>query len=114
MSYAEEERDRVYDAALDRNRVGQQYEEGRARKTMAAAQQAELSLAENRGDLLRRSKFRDASVMAMAVFAQTMRSLPDTLERTANLSPTQAQVVQECIDHALGSLSEAFKRLNKE
>ena len=51
---------------------------------------------------------------AVAAFAQTMRSLPDKLERKHGLSPAIASVVSEVIDEALNSLADEFAKVEDE
>lgn len=104
--------DDLYGNLNAKEKADRDYKEGRARKITAEAERLELELAETRGDLVRRSKARDAAITAMAMFAQTVRGLPDQLERTCNLSPTQAQKLAEGLDDALANLAKTFRELN--
>lgn len=90
------------------------YEDARARLTQTKATNAELDLEERRGNLLQRSTFRDATVVAFSILAQSLQSLPDQMERRAGLTPAQAQIMADGIAEALKSVGEAFKGLSGE
>lgn len=61
-----------------------------------------------------RSDVSEEMSKAVAAFAQTMRSLPDKLERKHGLSPAIASVVSEVIDEALNSLADEFAKVEDE
>jgi hypothetical protein len=86
----------------------------KARKAAADAERAELELEIFKGNLMKREEYRAASSVAMSILAQTLRSLPDTLERTHALSPAIAEALQEGIDVALSQVSETFRALSDD
>ncbi len=90
------------------------FEDAKARNEAAKARINEVKAAEVEGNVLPRDVWRDASATIFAMLAQTLRSLPDNLERSANLSPTQAEIVERTIDEALSSVAAQFKAMSKD
>lgn len=90
------------------------FEDAKARNEAAKARINEVKAAEVEGNVLPRDVWRDASATIFAMLAQTLRSLPDNLERSANLSPTQAEIVERTVDEALSSVAAQFKAMSKD
>lgn len=76
-----------------------------ARKEEALAGLNELELKIKSGEYLDRAAFREASSTLLAELAQTLRSLPDTLERKHALPPKVVLDVERTIDDALSSVA---------
>ena len=55
------------------------------------------------------SAVRQASATALASLVQTLRSIPDNLERRLGVSPELAQAVGEMIDAALDTVADEFE-----
>ncbi len=90
------------------------YERHRARHEGLKADERAFKLAIARGDYLPRDVQRQASATALAVLVQSLRSLPDQLERRAGLSPEQAEVVGVEIDRALTEIAYAFRAMTND
>jgi len=70
----------------------------RARHEAVKADVAEMNRQELIGQLLRRCDVEVASSRLHAVICQTLRQLPDTLERKCNATPEMVEAVQNAID----------------
>lgn len=80
-----------------------------ARKEEALAGLNELELKIKTGQYLERAAFREASATALAELAQTLRSLPDMLERKHALSPEVVLDVEQTVDDALSSVAATLE-----
>lgn len=87
------------------------YEIERARHEKVKADQREFKLAVERGEYLPRIEQRQAAATALSVLTQSLRSIPDTLERICNLTPEQAELAQQAIDAALSEVAVAFRSM---
>ena len=87
------------------------FDEARARNESAKADLAELEYKRRSGLYVARAAVRDASAHALASVAQSLRSIPDTLERKFNLSPVQAEAVAHAIDGVLNELADEFEQM---
>ena len=74
-------------------------------------EQREFKLAVEMGQYLPRAEVQQATATALAVLTQSLRTIPDTLERACNLTPAQAVTAQESVDNALAEVAKAFKML---
>jgi len=57
---------------------------------------------------------RQASATALAVLTQSLRSIPDNLEREFSLKPEVAEAIAVQIDSALAEIAGAFKAMTNE
>ena len=87
------------------------YEAARARNESAKADLNELELAIKRGEYVPRAEVQAATATALSALSQTLRSVPDNLERTLGLSPDIAQEVGRQIDAALDDMATRFEEL---
>lgn len=87
------------------------FEDARARNEVAKAALNEFELKVKSGQYLLRTSVQQAAATAIASFAQTMRSVPDNLERTLGVSPEVAEAVSRAIDSALEDLASEFKMM---
>lgn len=76
-----------------------------ARKEEAQAGREEIKLKVESGEYLPRAAFRDACATLLATVAQSMRSIPDNLERKCNLNPDAMALVEKTIDKAMEELA---------
>lgn len=77
-------------------------------------EERELKLSILRGDHLPREAIRQASATALAVLTQSLRSIPDNLERTLALPPNVVESIAVQIDAALEECAGAFKVMTRE
>ena len=87
------------------------YEAARARNESAKADLNELDLAIKRGEYVPRAEVQAATATALSALSQTLRSVPDNLERTLGLSPDIAQEVGRQIDAALDDMATRVEEL---
>lgn len=87
------------------------YEAARARNEAAKAALNELELAIRKGEYVERAAVREAASTALASLAQTLRSVPDNLERRLGLAPEIAQEVGMMIDQALDEVADQFEAM---
>ena len=90
------------------------YEAARARNESAKADLNELDLAIKRGEYVPRAEVQAATATALSALSQTLRSVPDNLERTLGLSPDIAQEVGRQIDAALDDVATRFEELTQQ
>lgn len=87
------------------------YDFEKARHEKIKADQAEFDYAVTRGQFVARTAVVQASATAMAVLAQSLRSLRDNLERKKGLPPEVLDTVAAEVDDALESAGRAFQAL---
>lgn len=90
------------------------YNKAKARVEEAKAEDAELNLAIKRGEYVLRTAVQTASATAVAAVVQSLRSLPDNLERKFNLKPEVVEAISVQIDDALAELGRQFKAMAGE
>lgn len=90
------------------------YEAARARNESVKADLNELDLAIKRGEYVPRAEVQAATATALSALSQTLRSVPDNLERTLGLSPEVAQEVAQQIDAALDDMATRFEELTTQ
>jgi hypothetical protein len=88
------------------------YASARAKKELAHADLANLNYLTKSGQYLPRDDIRQATATAFATVAQSLRSIPDNLERRFGIAPTVAETVGEMIDIILSDLSDELERMN--
>ena len=91
-----------------------EYEIERAEHERVKREQREFALARERGEYLPREIQRQAAATALAVLTQSMRSIPDNLERTLALAPEIVEAVSIQIDAALSEVAAAFRAMAGE
>lgn len=70
-----------------------------------------FKLAREQGEYLPREAVRQAAATALAVLTQSVRSIPDNLERTLSLPPATVEAVALQIDQALSEAAASFKAM---
>lgn len=90
------------------------YAGAKARKEAALAAKAELDFRVKAGMYLPREAVKAALATAYQTVAQTLRSIPDNLERKLGVSPEIAEAVGLAIDESMGELAYALERIHTE
>lgn len=83
----------------------------RARHELVKLEEREFKLAIQRGQYLPREAQRQAGATLLAVLSQSLRSVPDTLERVCGLTPEQAALAQQMVDEALAEVANTLKAM---
>lgn len=90
------------------------YGKARARKEAAQADKAEIEAAQMAGSIVDRNAVRDAVAKAFSTISQSLRAIPDSLERQIGLAPEIAEKVGAMIDEAMGELANELEEIHKE
>lgn len=90
------------------------FEKERARNEKAKADLNELEFQIKSGQYVPRDAVRQAAATAFASVAQSLRSIPDSLERKINLDPGIAEKVGEVIDEVLDSLASDLEMMTND
>ena len=91
-----------------------EYEAARTRNEKAKADLNELEYQVKLGTYVLRAEVQQAAATALANLSQTLRSVPDNLERKLGLAPDVAQEVGYLIDAALNEVANAFEKASAE
>ncbi|MBK6587956.1 MAG: DUF1441 family protein [Acidobacteria bacterium] len=87
------------------------YAGAKARKEVALAAKAELDFRIKSGEYLPRDAFRSAVAKVFQSVAQSLRSIPDNLERKLGVDPTLAESVGVSIDETMGDLADELEKI---
>jgi hypothetical protein len=87
------------------------FEQERAEHERVKKEQRAHRLAVERGEFLPRAPIRQASATALAVLTQSLRSIPDNLERKLALPPDVVEQLAVEIDAALSECAAAFRAM---
>ena len=90
------------------------YDREHAEHERVKREEREFKLAVARGEYLPRELQRQAAATALAVLTQSMRSIPDNIERTLSLPPDVIEAVAVQIDAALSEVAAAFRAMGGE
>lgn len=101
----------VKDAAGDSH---VEYSRARAEHEKVKAQLAQHDLNVKSGKYVARDDVQRASAVAFATIAQTLRSIPDNLERRLGLSPAVTLQVSDIIDETMLGLSKELEALHEK
>lgn len=88
-----------------------EFDEWRARNERAKALAGELELKIKAGEYVERASVIQACATAYASVAQTIRSIPDQLERKLGIAPELAEEIGRQLDEALGTLATEFEMM---
>lgn len=100
--------------SLPRTGAKADFEFEKARHEKLKADERELELEIRRGNYLPRDVQRQASATALAVLTQSLRSVPDNLERMFSLPPPVVESIAIQIDSALAEVAQAFKAMTHD
>ena len=90
------------------------FEIERAAHEKVKREQREFKLAQERGEYVSREAVRQAAATAFAVLTQSVRSIPDNLERSLALPPEVVEAIAQQLDVALGEMSTALKAMTHD
>lgn len=90
------------------------YDKAKARNEAAKADLNELELRIKTGEYVPRAEVRQATATALATLAQTLRSVPDNLERKLGVAPGIAAEIGLQIDNALADVANAFESMHAD
>lgn len=85
------------------------YDREHAEHERVKREEREFKLAIARSEYLPREAQRQGSATALSVLTQSLRSIPDNLERTLSLSPETVESIALQIDNALSEVATAFR-----
>lgn len=86
----------------------------RAAHERVKREQRQLALDIQRGEYLPRDVQRQAAATALSVLTQSLRSIPDNIERSMALQPEVVEAISVQIDAALSEVAAAFKAMANE
>lgn len=87
------------------------FNKAKARNEYWKAELAEQDFRRKEGELLDRAQVEQAAATVLATIAQTLRSIPDNMERVAGLTPEQAEEAENIVDSLCLSLHDKLKEL---
>lgn len=90
------------------------FETERARHEKIKADEREFEFGIKQGEYLPRVAQQTAAATALAILTQSLRSIPDNLERSLGLGPETVEQVAIEIDNALAEVALAFKAMTQE
>lgn len=89
------------------------YAKSRAKKEAFAAAMAELDYKKASGQFVPREDVREAAATAFSTIAQTLRSIPDNIERKLGVTPEIAEEIGILIDDAMNELATELEALHR-
>jgi phage terminase Nu1 subunit (DNA packaging protein) len=92
----------------------EKFSAARARRERANASRAEIALSAEAGALVSREAVRQACATLLAIVAQSLRSVPDNIERTLALQPEAVEAVAQQIDAALTEAANALRAIHEQ
>jgi len=90
------------------------FEFEKARHERLKADEREFELGIKQGEYLPRESQKVAAATALAILTQSLRSIPDNLERSLGLGPETVEQVAVEIDNALAEVALAFRAMTRE
>ncbi len=90
------------------------YTKSRAKLEQQKALMAELDFKIKSGEYVPREDVRQATAKAFSNTAQTLRSIPDNIERKLGVDPVVAQDIGEQIDQILNTLATELEEMHKQ
>lgn len=99
--------------ALNAERAGVRadFEQERARHEKIKADEREFEFGVKKGEYLPRVAQKQAAATALAVLTQSLRSIPDNVERSLGLAPEVVEQIAIQIDEALSEVATAFEAM---
>ena len=89
-----------------------EYTASRAKKESFAAKMLEHNFNVESGKYVPRAEVQRAAAVAFATVSQTLRSIPDNLERRLGISPEVAEQVAFQIDEIMGDLADDLEKMH--
>ncbi len=91
-----------------------EFNKARAKNEAYKANLAELDFKVKSGEYLPRIEIQQATATAYATISQTLRSIPDNLERRLGISPEVAEAVGAMIDDCMNDLAADLEKMHTE
>ena len=98
----------------ERTQAKVDFEVERARHEKIKADEREFEFGIKQGQYLPRVAQQTAAAPALAVLTQSLRSIPDNLERSLDLGPEAVEQIAVQIDDALAEVAAAFKSMTHD
>lgn len=98
----------------EKPQVAKDFDAAKMRKERALADMHELNYKIKSGEYISRAAVREASATLLSNLAQSLRSLPDNLERKFNLPPEVAEQIERVIDASLADVSDGLSMFTSE
>lgn len=95
----------------EKSTAQQDYDNEKARHEKIKADEREFKLAALKGEYVERSAVQQASATALSVLSQSLRSIPDNIERSHALAPDVIDAIAQMVDAALMEASVAFQAM---
>ncbi len=89
------------------------YDREHAEHERVKREEREFKLAIARAEYLPREAQKQAAATALSVLTQSLRSIPDNLERTLSLAPDVVESISIQIDAALSEIATAFRVMSE-
>ncbi len=98
----------------ERTQAKVDFEVERARHEKVKADEREFNFAVTKGEYLPRAAQQTAAATALAVLTQSLRSIPDNIERSLGLGPEAVEAIAIQIDDALAEVAAAFRTMTND
>lgn len=99
---------------FEKPQVAKDFDTAKARKEMSLADMHELNFKIKSGEYVAREAVREAAATLLSNLAQSMRGIPDNLERKFHLAPDVAEEVEKVIDASLADVAEGLAMFTSE
>lgn len=96
----------------EKSTAQQDYDNEKARHEKIKADEREFKLQALRGEYVARAAVQQASATAVSVLSQSLRSIPDNIERAHALPPEVIDAIARMVDEALTEASAAFQAMS--
>lgn len=96
-------------ADFEKPQVARDFDTAKARKETSLANMHELNFKIKSGEFVERAAVREASATLLSNLAQSLRGIPDNLERKFHLPPDVAEEIEKVIDAALGDVAAGME-----
>ena len=90
------------------------FDTAKARKEISLADMHELNFKIKSGEYVSRGAVREASATLLSNLSQSLRGIPDNLERKFHLAPDVAEEIEKVINASLADISEGMAMFTSE
>lgn len=94
--------------------IAKNFDAAKTRKETSLADMHELNYKIKSGEYVERAAVREASATLLANLAQSLRGIPDNLERKFNLRPEVAEAIERVINASLADISDGMSMFTSE
>lgn len=99
---------------FEKPQVAKDFDTAKARKETSLANMHELNYQIKSGEYVARAAVREVTATLLANLAQSLRGIPDNLERKFHLSPEIAESVEKVIDATLADVADGMAMFTSE